>query len=102
MSRDHDNAPDAGVPAAAAGPLRISLRTRRVLRALAAAESATGRQIARAAWCTTGGVYPVLLRLERAGWVTSWWVAGPEPRRRVYALSHTGRQAFADLTRARG
>ncbi|WTX00945.1 PadR family transcriptional regulator (plasmid) [Streptomycetaceae bacterium NBC_01309] len=100
MTRRDDTAPGDGIPAAAA-PLRVSRRTRRVLRALAVLESANGWQVARAARFTVSGVYPVLLRLERAGWVTSWWVPGPERRRRVYALSHAGRQGFADLTERR-
>lgn len=34
----------------------------------------------------TGGLYPVLMRLEDEGLVTSWWAAA-DPRRRVYGLT---------------
>jgi hypothetical protein len=40
-----------------------------------------------------GSVYPILERLERAGWVTSEWADEPErpgPRRRYYELTRDG------------
>lgn len=40
-----------------------------------------------------GSVYPILERLERAGWVTSSWEENDErsgPRRRYYALTADG------------
>ncbi|PZQ89894.1 MAG: PadR family transcriptional regulator [Leifsonia xyli] len=40
-----------------------------------------------------GSVYPILERLERAGWVTSTWEDDPGrtgPRRRLYELSADG------------
>ncbi|MEV7908440.1 PadR family transcriptional regulator, partial [Streptomyces anulatus] len=52
-----------------------------------------------------GTVYPLLERLEKAGWITGSWEAGiPEdrPRRRLYSLSGTGRQEYAALLQARG
>ncbi|MBY8850782.1 PadR family transcriptional regulator [Saccharothrix sp. MB29] len=41
----------------------------------------------------SGSVYPLLDRLERAGWVTSTWDDDAErrgPRRRVYVLTPDG------------
>jgi PadR family transcriptional regulator, regulatory protein PadR len=41
----------------------------------------------------SGTMYPLLDRLERAGWVTSDWdndVARPGPRRRMYRLTPDG------------
>ncbi|GAA4261582.1 PadR family transcriptional regulator [Dactylosporangium darangshiense] len=61
----------------------------------------------------SGSVYPLLDRLERAGWVTSHWdddVLRPGPRRRMYQLTPDGavaardalRQAARETGRARG
>ena len=51
-----------------------------------------------------GTVYPILGRLERAGWVESRWEdddARPGPRRRLYQLTpdgaHAARAAVADF-----
>jgi PadR family transcriptional regulator len=46
----------------------------------------------------SGTVYPLLERLERAGWVTSFWEdpAPPDrPRRRFYVVTSAGRQEAA-------
>lgn len=43
-----------------------------------------------------GSVYPILERLERAGWVDSEWEDDPErsgPRRRLYRLTADGVEA---------
>ncbi|MCH6470245.1 PadR family transcriptional regulator [Sinomonas terrae] len=43
----------------------------------------------------TGTVYPLLERLERAGFVTSFWedeTGRPGPRRRLYSLLPEGRE----------
>lgn len=43
-----------------------------------------------------GSVYPILERLERAGWVDSAWEDDPErsgPRRRLYRLTSDGAEA---------
>lgn len=51
-----------------------------------------------------GTIYPLLERLEKAGWITGSWETGlPEdrPRRRFYTLSGTGRQEYAALQAAR-
>ncbi len=45
-----------------------------------------------------GSVYPILERLENAGWVTSQWEsddARPGPRRRYYELTEEGGAAAA-------
>jgi PadR family transcriptional regulator, regulatory protein PadR len=52
----------------------------------------------------SGTVYPLLDRLERAGWVVSSWdddVLRPGPRRRMYRLTPEGAEAARDaLSRA--
>jgi DNA-binding PadR family transcriptional regulator len=50
----------------------------------------------------SGTVYPLLDRLERAGWVTSTWdddAARPGPRRRMYVLTPDGAEAARDALR---
>jgi PadR family transcriptional regulator PadR len=66
-----------------------------------------GLDICRAAGVPTGTGYPILLRLESFGWLTSEWES-PEiheaerrPRRRYYKLTSEGvvaaRQALAEV-----
>lgn len=43
-----------------------------------------------------GTVYPALHRLERAGLISSGWATENGRRRRVYALTASGRRAAAD------
>jgi PadR family transcriptional regulator, regulatory protein PadR len=49
-----------------------------------------------------GSVYPILDRLENAGWVTSSWetdASRPGPRRRYYRLTDDGATAAAAAIR---
>jgi PadR family transcriptional regulator, regulatory protein PadR len=69
-----------------------------VLRVLMAPseESCHGFAIAKDVRRPTGSVYPILARLERAGWVeSSWELEQPQdgrPRRRLYHLTPEGLQ----------
>lgn len=67
-----------------------------------------GFDIARDAGLATGSLYPILARLEQAGWVSSSWedqglAAEGRPRRRYYHLTAEGetsaRQALNELLR---
>lgn len=68
-----------------------------------------GLAISKQARLPTGSVYPILARLERAGWVSSDWeridpvVEGRRPRR-YYSLTgfgrQRGRQALEDVQRS--
>ena len=67
-----------------------------------------GLEIARAAGLTPGTLYPILARLERAGWLESEWEAADphqegRPRRRYYQLTgvglHQARHALQDAER---
>ncbi|MDQ2582672.1 PadR family transcriptional regulator [Saccharothrix yanglingensis] len=52
-----------------------------------------GLEVIKATGRPSGSVYPLLDRLERAGWVTSTWDDEAErrgPRRRVYVLTPDG------------
>lgn len=91
--------------------LRLTLNLLLVLRAFTAAggEERYGLQVIRLTGVPSGSLYPMLLRLEAAGWLTSRLEEpGPasegRPLRRYYLLTEDGaRQARAavDKTAAR-
>ena len=63
-----------------------------------------GYDIARLIEARSGGavsfhaasLYPLLYRLERRGWISGRWVEKPgERRRRLYRLTHKGRDVLA-------
>lgn len=91
-------------------PLRMTLATMAVLRVLLDDPTAHryGFDLAREAGIATGSLYPILARLEQAGWVDSYWEdqnADREgrPRRRYYVLTTSGavaaRHALSDALR---
>jgi PadR family transcriptional regulator, regulatory protein PadR len=68
---------------------RVTPATALVLEALLAAESVWGLQIVKDVGKKPGTVYPILDRLESAGWVQGEWDSSEErkgPRRRYYRL----------------
>jgi PadR family transcriptional regulator len=74
-------------------------RTPATLAVLAELSNATGPiwglQMVRDTGRPAGSVYPILARLEEAGWVESAWEtdqAHSGPRRRYYTLTDDGRQ----------
>jgi PadR family transcriptional regulator, regulatory protein PadR len=79
--------------------VRLSERGLRVLRFMIEQPRAarSGAEIARATKIGSGTLYPLLARLEAAGWFTSHWEnvdpheAG-RPRRRLYKLTGTGQR----------
>ncbi|MFD0371134.1 PadR family transcriptional regulator [Streptomyces sp. NPDC127114] len=76
-------------------PFRITSTTLDVLEAfLASSEELHGFAVAKAAGKPTGSVYPILARLEQAGWLGSRWEdENPQegrPRRRFYELTPNG------------
>lgn len=80
---------------------RVTGATLDVLRALRAEGDAVwGLKIVRTTGRAPGTVYPILERLERAGWVESVWEsddARPGPRRRLYRFTPSGAEAAVDL-----
>jgi PadR family transcriptional regulator, regulatory protein PadR len=89
---------------------RMTLSTLRVLAVLLADPVAEhyGLELCHAADLPGGTVYPILARLESAGWLTSAWEDIDEAthgrrRRRYYQLSDSGaeraRQALSDHER---
>ena len=79
---------------------RMTLPTLSVLSSLLERRSdlVYGLEIAKATDLKSGTLYPILARLERAGWVESSWenVAASEagrPRRRYYRLTGEGAES---------
>lgn len=99
--------------------MRITVPTARVLAALLAEPDADryGLDLMQATGLASGTLYPILHRLQEAGWVAASWEdidssAEGRPARRYYRLTAEGaeqaRQSLAELhaqtapTRARG
>jgi PadR family transcriptional regulator, regulatory protein PadR len=58
-------------------------------------EGLSGAQIARTTNLASGTLYPILARLEQAGWLSSKWETGDphtlgRPRRRFYQVTGLG------------
>lgn len=76
--------------------VRMSLQTQRVLEAFL--ENPTvelaGAEVQKRGKLACGTLYPILLRLEAAGWFVSRWESadphGGQPRRRLYRLTPSG------------
>jgi PadR family transcriptional regulator, regulatory protein PadR len=78
----------------------MTLQTIAVLQAMLEAPTHAhyGLQLAGKTHLPTGTIYPILARLEKAGWVSSTWEARDpseleRPRRRLYTLTGSGAQA---------
>src|SRR5260370_21358868 len=86
---------------------QITAQTLAVLMALRdwPREGLSGAQIARSTKLASGTLYPILGRLEQAGWLESQWEAGDphalgRPRRRYYQVTAIGeRGARAEARR---
>ena len=90
--------------------VRLSLQTLKVLESFLEnpATELSGADVFKHSGIASGTLYPILLRLESAGWLASHWesidpVAAGRPRRRLYRLTRTGlaraSEAFASLGR---
>jgi PadR family transcriptional regulator PadR len=93
--------------------IRLTQPTLKVLRFLLEKprEGRSGAEMAKATKVGSGTLYPMLARLEAAGWLTSEWEAidpreAGRPRRRFYKLTAIGQNkahaALADLQMAMG
>jgi DNA-binding PadR family transcriptional regulator len=90
--------------------VRMSLQTLRVLEVFLEnpSEQRSGADVHEACGLASGTLYPILLRLEAAGWFVSRWesvdpaIAG-RPRRRLYRLTSLGvkraSEVFASFSR---
>lgn len=82
---------------------RITPATALVLESLLSAESVWGLQIVKDAGKKPGTVYPILDRLEAAGWVQGEWDTAETrkgPRRRYYRLVSDARPFALEYVRA--
>jgi PadR family transcriptional regulator PadR len=77
--------------------VRITLQTLRVLEAFLEdpAQELSGADVQKRSGLASGTLYPILLRLECAGWFISRWeavdpVTVGRPRRRCYRLTPNG------------
>ncbi|WP_309619696.1 helix-turn-helix transcriptional regulator [Salinibacterium sp.] len=83
---------------------RITPATINVLQCLLAGGATWGLLVIKQSGRPAGSVYPILERLERAGWVTSEWdddTARPGPRRRLYCLTSDGAISARHAVRSR-
>jgi PadR family transcriptional regulator, regulatory protein PadR len=78
-------------------PVRMSFQTLRVLEAFLEnpSDQLSGADVLKRSGVPSGTLYPILLRLESAGWfVSRWETVAPatvgRPRRRLYRLTQTG------------
>jgi len=84
--------------------VRMSLQTLRVLEAFLENPTAqlAGAEVHQRCGIASGTLYPILLRLESAGWFVSQWesidpsIAG-RPRRRLYRLTSTGLRRASEV-----
>jgi len=77
--------------------VRMSLQTLKVLEAFLEDPAAqlSGADVHQRSAIASGTLYPILMRLEAAGWFTSQWESidpssAGRPRRRLYRLTSTG------------
>jgi PadR family transcriptional regulator PadR len=87
-----------------AGDVRMSLQTLRVLEAFLdnPSEELAGSDVQKRGKVASGTLYPILLRLEAAGWFVSRWEAVDpaqvgRPRRRLYRLTPGGRSRASEV-----
>lgn len=74
---------------------QLTPQTMKVLGAVYDSPSASGADICRMTGMPSGTVYPILVRLEDAGWLGSTWEAGDpavlgRPRKRFYHITADG------------
>jgi DNA-binding PadR family transcriptional regulator len=86
--------------------VRMTASTLAVLRVLAEDPTAHlyGREIGKASGLASGSLYPILDRLEEAGWVEGHWEEADatqlgRPRRRYYCLTAEGAPAARSVLR---
>ena len=84
--------------------VRMSLQTLRVLEIFLEnpSEQLSGAEVHQRCGIASGTLYPILLRLESAGWFVSQWESidpssAGRPRRRLYRLTSTGLKRASDV-----
>jgi DNA-binding PadR family transcriptional regulator len=84
--------------------VRMSLQTMRVLEIFLEdpTQQLSGAEVHQRCGIASGTLYPILLRLESAGWFVSQWESiDPSrvgrPRRRLYRLTSTGLRTASEV-----
>jgi PadR family transcriptional regulator, regulatory protein PadR len=84
--------------------VRMSLQTLKVLDAFLENPTSqlSGADVHQTCGIASGTLYPILLRLEAAGWFTSRWESvdpssAGRPRRRLYRLTSTGLRRASEI-----
>lgn len=84
--------------------VRMSLQTLKVLEAFleSPADQLSGAEVHQRCHLASGTLYPILLRLEAAGWFVSRWESidpskAGRPRRRLYRLTPTGLRRASEV-----
>jgi DNA-binding PadR family transcriptional regulator len=84
--------------------VRLSLQTLRVLEVFLEnpAEQFAGADVHQRCGIASGTLYPILLRLESAGWFISRWESidpssAGRPRRRLYRLTSMGQRLASEV-----
>jgi len=84
--------------------VRMSLQTLRVLETFLEnpTEQLSGADVHERCGIASGTLYPILLRLEAAGWFVSQWEtidpsSAGRPRRRLYRLTSTGLKRVTEV-----
>ena len=84
--------------------VRMSLQTLKVLEAFLEnpADELSGADVLQRCRLASGTLYPILLRLESAGWFVSRWESidhssAGRPRRRFYRLTPTGLRRASEV-----
>ena len=84
---------------------RFTVQTALVLDALLQHPGACGSELTRITGLPSGSLYPILIRLEKAGWLDSAWEDGNpaelgRPRRRNYTVSALGERKARQNSKA--
>jgi DNA-binding PadR family transcriptional regulator len=86
------------------GNVRMSLQTLKVLELFLEnpTEQLSGAELYQRSGIASGTLYPILMRLESAGWFVSKWESidpssAGRPRRRLYRLTLTGLKRASEV-----
>jgi DNA-binding PadR family transcriptional regulator len=86
--------------------VRLTTQTVKVLSAILSRprDGMAGSDLSRETGLASGTLYPILMRLEKAGWLSSDWEQGipaelGRPRKRFYKITATGANALRQVTR---
>ena len=86
---------------------QITQQTISVLSALVETRELSGSEIAKETGLASGTLYPLVYRLEKAGWLDSRWEKGDpatlgRPRRRYYRITAEGQKRVARIVHELG